>query len=903
MATTLFAGLTHKSALLYYGGKISYPMAGIHDYIIVQPSNTNVYTHGFKIYKEKMYAYISIGEMDRDSELYNDINKSWIVGENRAWKSDVLDLTNPAYQQFLFRKIIEPQIKRGFKNFFFDTLDSYELVAKTPAQREKSQKALIHIINTFHSRYPDAKLIINRGFEIIDAVHSSVTAVLFESYYKGVHGKKTSYYDVENKNRVWLDAKLQKVRKYHLDIIAVDYLPFQEINTKKADQLMQALQAKGFIPYVSTQNLTIYGKSSKQAIKREILTLVDLQRLNATLQEAHEYGALPLEYMGYIQKLYGVRQVLPKIEQMQQYAGVVVWLSRNYPDAQKLVSWLMQVKKAGIKIVFAGSFGITNINMLNNFGISTKDYQYPSINKNSIVHQDAMIGYELDPSLVYNGAYIDISEGQALYTIADHNNHKSTLAALMPWGGFAIDNAFMMNVGNDNIWAINPFEFFQKALHLQNLPVPDPTTENGKRIFFSHIDGDGIMNRAEWNPKLFSGEVILNKILKRYPVPISASIVGAEVDNNGLYPQLAPQLQKIVKNIYKLPNVEGATHTFSHPFFWEKIKNGNLAPKYRLKPKDYKFSLPYEIEGMLQQINEHYYPKNKMPKAHTIFWSGDCMPRLNVLNYVYKHHILNMNGGDTYITNRHPWLSYIAPLGLERGEYYQIYTGAQDENVYTNNWRGPFWGFKNVVQTFKLTNSPRRLKPIDIYYHYYAGSKRASLNALKYVYDWSVKQDVTPIFTSEYIPKAMDYYTISMAQENDAFLLSGLQNLKTVRIEQKNATVNLENSPNIAGYKHFENHTYLHIGTASKAIIKMHDSHVKLPFLVSANGKITELQRDAKKLHIKLTSHVPLKLELFMPKECHYRLSPGYKKELKQENIISFSYKNKIEVVVDAICK
>ena len=903
MATTLFAGLTHKSALLYYGDKISYPMAGIHDYIIVQPSNTNVYTHGFKIYKKKMYAYVSIGEMDRDSELYNDINKSWIAGENKTWKSDVLDLTNPEYQQFLFRKIIEPQIKRGFKNFFFDTLDSYELVAKTPAQRQKSQKALIHIINTFHTRYPNAKLIINRGFEIIDAVHNAVTAVLFESYYKGVHGKKTSYYTVENKDRVWLDAKLQKIRKYNLDIIAVDYLPFQEINTKKANQLVDSLQAKGFIPYVSTQDLTIYGKSSKNPIKREILTLADTSQHDKMETGAHLYGALPLEYLGYIQKLYDIHQTLPRIEQMQQYAGVVVWLPRSYPNAEKLVAWLTQVKNSGIKIVFAGNFGIDNIKLLHDFHISTKEYPQAANNTNKVLISSGIMGFEMKPPLAYNGYYIDISKGDSLYKITDSNHHTAVLAAVMPWGGFAIGNAFMTTINDDNIWTINPFEFFKEALQLKSIPVPDTTTENGKRIFFSHIDGDAIMNRVEWNPKLFCGEIILNDILKKYHTPISASIVGAEVDSNGLYPKLSPQLQQLVKNIYKLPNVEGATHTFSHPFFWEKIKNGNLAPQYRLDPKGYTFSLPYEIEGMLQQINEQYYPKDKMPKAHTLFWSGDCMPQLNALGFVYKHKILNINGGDTYATNLHPWLSYIAPYGIERGEYYQIYTGQQDENVYTNDWKGPYWGFRNVIQTFKLTDSPRRFKPIDIYYHYYSGSKRASFNALKYVYDWVMKRDTNPMFTSEYIPKAMDYYTLSMAQEGDRFLFAGLYDLKTVRIEKKDATINLKKSLNIAGYKHFQNHTYLHIGTDTKAFIDTHPTEVKQPYLVSANGKITELMQDAKHFHIKLNAHVPLKLELFMPKECRYKLSPGYKKELEQENIISFSYKSRTEVVIDAICK
>jgi hypothetical protein len=443
-----------------------------------------------------------------------------------------------------------------------------------------------------------------------------------------------------------------------------------------------------------------------------------------------------------------------------------------------------------------------------------------------------------------------------------------------------------------------------QALRLKKIIVPDPTTENAKRLLFSHIDGDGIMNRVEWNPKLFSGDVIYTNILKKYKVPISASIVGAEVDNNGLYPKLAPQLQKIVKQIYKLPNVEPATHTFSHPFFWNKIKDGNLDEKYRLKPKGYHFSLYNEIEGMLNEINVKYLPKGKIPKAQTVFWSGNCAPTEMVLDNVYKHHILNINGGDTYISNLHPWLSYIAPLGLQRGQYYQIYTGAQDENVYTNDWRGPFWGFKKVIQTFKLTNKPRRLKPIDIYYHYYSGSKRASLNALYYVYDWALKQDVMPIFTSEYIPKVMDYYTASIAYENNRYLVAGMVNLKTLRLEDTNQSVAFNNSTNILGYKYVNKHEYINLGTKQQAIVAFTNTAEQTqPYLQSANAKIIQSKITRNNLQLTFKGHVALKIALYIPKECKYIFTPPANKLHYKNNILNATYNTQTGATVHVTCK
>jgi len=902
LSTLLFASEPKKSAIVYYGSDISYPVVGIHDYIIVEPNNIDVYRHGFEVYTKKMYAYVSIGEIDPNDPAFEKLNKNLIVGKNRAWKSHLLDITDPAYKEFLFKEMIEPQIQRGFQNFFFDTLDSYQLIAKTKEQRTKSEAALVDIIHTFHTKYPHAKLILNRGFEILDKVHSDITAVLFESYYQGVGGKELRYKKVSKADRDWLDIYLNKAKAYNLDIICIDYLPLEKLPTD-ANKLVKKIETKGFIPYIATRELDSYGYSSKNALKREILTLIDESKYDRTYLESHQVGALPLEYQGYIQKLYNVAQKpLPSIAQMQQYGGVIIWLTNNYKEEDKLIEWIKKLQHYNIKVLFMGSFSITNPSLLTSLGIYTSDVKDTKETNYKVIQQSKLIGFEVEPPKTPLTSYIQIRDGKALYTIENEKQQSSTLAAIMPWGGFAIDQSATVEISQDNLWVANPFALFKEALRLQDIPVPDTTTQNGRRILFSHIDGDGIMNRVEWNPELFSGDTIYSDILTQYSIPISVSVIGAEINNNGLYPKLAPQLQKIVKKMYALENVEPATHTFTHPFFWNKIENGDLDPKYRLKPKGYKFSLDYEIKGMLDEINENFLAANKYPKAKTVFWSGDCAPPKNILRYVYKNKILNINGGDTYISNLHPWLSYVAPMGLERDGYYQIYTGEQNENIYTNEWLGPYWGFKKVVQTFKLTDKPRRLKPIDIYYHLYSGSKRASLNALKYVYNWAIKQDVNPIFTSEYIPKVMDYYTVSISKtDHSQYLIAGMRNLKTLRFDTL-AFKDIELQKNIAGYKKNQTESYLHLGEKTKVILNAQQTK-KQAYLISSNGTITQLSRGTKSIQLKLQAHTPLELELFVPKECKLSLQPKAKKIQKENNTVTIVYTKQKEATVNVQCR
>ena len=896
--SSLFASLGDKSTIVYYGKDISYPLVGIHDYIIVQPTLTNTYTHGFSLYKKNIYAYISIGELAKGIKLHQDINTSWIKSENKAWKSDVLDITNKKYQEFIFSQQIEPEMKRGFKNFFFDTLDSYYFYAKTPQEIKKAQNALADFINEFHKRYPHAKLIINRGFDIVDKIHNSITAILFESYYQGLD-KNLHYKKISKQDRAWLDTKLAKIKAYKLDIIAVDYTD----KPQQAKQLVQKLHRRGFIPYVTDKDLTTYGKSSKNAVKREILTLIYAPKLDMITTEAHEYGALPLEYLGYIQRLYRIEKKLPDLQKLSQYKAVVIWLRNNYPKPKKLLKWISAVRKMGLKIAIVGNFGFAaKKDDLKSLGIYL--HQNDTMLKQSINIQDPMIGYEIMPSMKYNSQIIECKNCKPLLQYQYPNNTASTPAAITSWGGYIVQEAYIAEIDKENIWVTNPFAFFKQTLRLEKLPVADPTTENGKRLLFSHIDGDGIMNRVEGKFGKYSGDAILNHILKKYPLPISVSVIGAEIDPHGLYPKISPELIKIAKQIFALPNVEPASHTFTHTFFWGKIKNGTLDAKYRLKPKGYKYSLKRELKTTLDNINTKYTKPDKQPKAHTIFWSGDCAPRVNALDFVYKHHILAINGGDTTIQNSSPWLSLVAPFGIRRGDYYQIYTGEQNENVFTNDWLGPFWGFKRVVQTFKLTNSPRRLKPIDIYFHLYSGSKQASLEALKYVFNWAMKQDTMPIFTSEYILKVMDMYAVSVAHEKNRWLFSGMHNLKTIRFEDYNGTFNLAASKNIAGFSHFENHTYVSLGTKDTALIQTANKPItdNGAYMLEANAKLINFQETNTTKSYTFQGYMPLHITAHVPLNCTASVKPNpYKKSL-QNNTATFHFKKAKKATMQLKC-
>jgi hypothetical protein len=271
----------------------------------------------------------------------------------------------------------------------------------------------------------------------MDQIHNSIEAVLFESYYSGIStDPKHPYKLVTSQDREWFDYWLKKVKGYGLEIISVEYMEGSKLSTHKADAIIKKLQNKGMIPYISNKDLTIYGRSSKEAVKREIFTLISEAKLDRTLLEPHQYGATVLEYMGYKQVLHDIEDGLPDISQMRHYAGVCIWLRYDYEKPKKLLKWVNKLVENGIKVIFVAKFGVAlkNYRGLKNLGIKI-DTSHAI--KTAIKYQDPMVGYEINPPMFSTSLKrikVDNAKEMLVYSYSDNNT--STPVAITPWGGY-----------------------------------------------------------------------------------------------------------------------------------------------------------------------------------------------------------------------------------------------------------------------------------------------------------------------------------------------------------------------------------------------------------------------------------------------------------------------------------
>jgi hypothetical protein len=465
------------------------------------------------------------------------------------------------------------------------------------------------------------------------------------------------------------------------------------------------------------------------------------------------------------------------------------------------------------------------------------------------------------------------------------------VAALTPWGGYVLAPyaIFQLRTQDTTSWIINPFDFFKRTLQLPDMPAPDVTTSTGRRRLMAHMDGDGFASNAEFPGSPLAARVMLDKIFKKFTIPTAVSVIEAETAPWGLYPQKSAEMEQVAREIFALPHVEIASHSYSHPFKWQKLSEEGDGEGFNLPLPGYKFDLNKEISGSADYINQRLAPAGKSCKI--LLWTGDCNPGEDAVAKTEEAGLLNMNGGDTLITNSQPSVTIVAPLGVQRDGHYQVYAPNQNENVYTNLWTGPYYGFRRVIETYKLTDAPRRLKPVDIYFHTYAASKPASLKALDEVYTWALKQPNHPIYPSAYIRSVLDFNSMVAARDGSDWLFYGNGAVDTLRI---NASWGYPGSSSTsAGYTDYNDVRYLHLRAAPVQRIALVAKPLNREYLVDANGSLLEWRQQSQQTYMTFDANVVLDFTLHHAATCRLFEASGTQLHADKRKADSFHYQTR----------
>lgn len=656
----------------------------------------------------------------------------------------------------------------------------------------------------------------------------------------------------------------------------------------------------------------------------------------------HTTLEMPLNYLGLDVVYHDIQNPLPILKKEDGIRGIILCFREGsrMPDPIKFIDWALEAIESGKKIVMMRHIGF-EIGLKNTFTPGEQqnrlfeklgfrntqnwiDYPYDY----EVISSDkSLTSYEKNYPNPLEGFYITrvIDPSVKSYLkigIPDKPESESDLVIIGPRGAYISESyannySDILYVKNPRSvgWYINPFRLFELVFGLLGQPVPDPTTLAGRRIFFATCHGDnwntGTRIEEYASKRTSCAQVILEKVVMPNPdLPIAVGVVAADVDPNWVAKK---DSQEIARKYFALPQVEAASHTYSHPFFWDFFRIGApdkeidylylyrdqtwkssflswlRAKSYQVfSPKEYArkkiqwgytiprayavepFQLDKEISGAVDYLNQFAPDGNKIK---LLVWSGDSRPWDTPLALTKKIGINNFGGGFVRLDTDYPSVIFVYPFARKPGGIIQLYNASNAENNYTSNWKDHFYGYQYLPATLKNTESPRRLKPLQLYFHSYSGEFETSVQAILSNINYIKTQAIIPIQLSRYCSIGSGFYTTKIERiGNRKWKIGNRKGLQTIRFDHaQNLAVDFSNSTGVIGCTIHNDSLYLYLDAAvTEAIIAMksrtiflkqkelsdtssdqHDfkemPHIiaaEVPFLLDSQWEIWDLKRE-----------------------------------------------------------
>lgn len=846
----------------------------------------------------KALAYLSVVEVARDASYQDQFKRSGVpvLTGNSEWASDVVDITHPAWIPFAL-KLAEEAVAKGYSGFFLDTVDSWQLLARAYPSREADfKKAIIRLIRELKRANPDKIVVANRGLELLESLEGAVDGVMVESLFKSFRkeGRQIVYRNVAREESEALSRSLEKARAMKLKVFVLDYCDPSDI--EGARETSRRIEELGHMPFIGTPELdgvmlapwhdfprgvlTVYG--NLQGDDGEKITWPIDSGVGRTTQVALEWLGLEPEWLNlYTDPLpaklpRGVRAVI-----LDPYLAIPVHREQEFGN------WLISQKRQGAKIIFMGEFpffeGKLSEAMRREFGWGGSTRPVVGVSRVELKSKNEWMGWEA-PLRVHPTKFTDLRAPKSadVWLSLRAKSRQDAPVEFDPvfiadWGGVILSPyLFFRRSDYTHFWLVDPFAFFAKALDLKSWPKPDATTRFGRRLFYTHIDGDGFRHKSSVQAGKLSSEIVLEEIIKPLPYPITCSIIESEI--RGLITDQAPgdeaKLAALAREMFALSHVEAASHTFSHPFYW--MPNDITSANYdhqalQLKPPygNVSFRNDLEIPGSVKFINTHLLPPGK--QVELLLWSGNCRPGPEALAMVRKLGIESMNGGDTTISLRRNSITKVAPRSTQWGGEVQIFAANQNENVYrellledlTSKSFPAEAGFLELLDTFDRTEAPRRLKPLNIYYHFYIADTIPGYEPLKAAYRYVGEREVNAVTAAQYAGIARDAgSTRVLARSDREFLVLNRGKSATVRLDSAELLPDLAASKGVVGWIETNGSLYVHTDGSPQCRLSLSPSPARHLRVEASTAWLGNIRLEPSRLEFNAVDFRPVKLVL-----------------------------------------
>jgi hypothetical protein len=248
--------------------------------------------------------------------------------------------------------------------------------------------------------------------------------------------------------------------------------------------------------------------------------------------------------------------------------------------------------------------------------------------------------------------------------------------------------------------------------------------------------------------------------------------------------------------------------------------------------------------------------------------------------------VQQFGGGFVRFDHEYPSNIFVYPLGRKPGGQIQVYASSNAENNYTNNWSDHFFAFQQLPLTYQNTESPRRIKPLHLYFHSFSGQFLSSVNAILSNIAFIREQNPIAISTVRYCTIAQGFYSIEIEPcGNNAWKVKNRKGLQTLRFDHIDALdIDYTHSHGVIGAKVFQDSLYVYLdASVEEPLVALQDiAPNTAAYLIASSWEIENLTRKGASLHFTARGWGDLSMQWKMPQEGSYRL---FSEALNQEII------------------
>ncbi|MFN0080219.1 MAG: hypothetical protein ACKVY0_27450 [Prosthecobacter sp.] len=541
---------------------------------------------------------------------------------------------DPQWIAWVVEALADPVAKKGF--------DGFVLSLGNEQADPASRTSVVTLAATLRQRYPDKHILLDLHIGLgTEAIHVADGFLALGVYTCEGKNSTVDWRPIAEAQR--LTRLIRTVQMQGMRVFAVDYAPAED--RAACREAAKRLTAIGTLPFITTPALVGVNLGPLEEISRRVLVLHGWDEKHVGEKAAAPATTLTsrvlrqsLEWLGCeltFQAANGA-DFLPKDH---DFAAVILdsSLVLSADQQRTLAAWLPSLRARNIPLLLTSmpwTDSAARQLAMQHLGLGGRAQPASRLVKTSVASMDSTLLRPNAKITARSLGFLDLeAPADAHIVLALHgqdalgSDHRFDQAFLASWGGAWIDPAAEAADPQLNLPA-----FLEQCLGADHgAPVPDTTTREGRRIFYSHIDSTGFSEPSTLPGFPLCSEVMRDRILNRYLLPVTVAVCEADLRCwlPGQQAVDAPPLEHVARSIFEIPQIQAASNSFSRPSQW--TAGIDITSKLNERAKSARHDMEREIAGSMNYIHRRLLPLGK--DVNLMLWPDNAAPTPEALRF------------------------------------------------------------------------------------------------------------------------------------------------------------------------------------------------------------------------------------------------------------------------------